>query len=145
MMQGFRKFKAVPTEYNGIVYRSKQEVATVKKLEARKASGEIRDWERERILEFRLNGTLIARYRIDFVPIHADGTIELLETKGMMLSDWKIKWRLLEAFVGDPKWRECNGFSRYDRIILRVDAGPKVLRWVKGERKAPKKRKKAKV
>ena len=144
MMNGFNKFKAKPTEFDGVVYRSQQEARTAKKLVARQASGDIAHWERQRELKFVVNGIQVARYIIDFVPVRADGTIELLETKGMMLPEWKIKWRLLEAFVNDPKWRKLNGFFIDDRIELVLDAGPRVTRWARGERKKPvrKKRKK---
>lgn len=51
----------------------------------------------------RRYGLWLERYYMDFAVDHKDGTIELIEVKGLRAKDWKRKWNMTEAVFGnDP-------------------------------------------
>ena len=136
------KFGAVKHVVDGVTYHSKKEAAQAEKLSLRKASGEVISWDRQVRLLFVINEVRIAMYIMDFVVYRADGVVELIEVKGMMLPDWKIKWRLLEAFKDDREWRTRNSLPKSSEFLLVIDGAPNVHRWVNGERAVKRKKKK---
>ena len=101
------KYRAKTTEYNGHIYHSKLEAAYAAELDLRKRGKDIKDWERQRKLDLRVNGIHITNYYIDFVIHHNDGSFEFVETKGMPTTEWKLKWALFEALF-DSDFRKTG-------------------------------------
>jgi len=95
------KYGAKRTEYNGIIYDSKFEASVAQELDIRKAAGEIADWERQYKVEipiYNKAGDVVhtVKHKVDFRLHLNDGSYELLEAKGLELSDYKQRRRLLE-------------------------------------------------
>lgn len=80
---------------------SKFEAGKAQELELLKRAGEIKDFEEQKVIRLEVNGYWICDYKIDFIVYHNDGTTEYLETKGVALPAWKIKWKLFEALYSD--------------------------------------------
>ncbi len=83
------KRKAHSVKVDG--YRSKAEARYAAILEARKASGEIRDWAYESI-RLRLVDGEIVWYTPDFDVLELDGTTTLIEIKGYMREAARIRY-----------------------------------------------------
>lgn len=66
-MTGSQKYRAKPTEVDGIRFASKKEAARWKELLVLQASGVVKDIQRQ--VEYRLEfaGQLLCKYRADFV------------------------------------------------------------------------------
>lgn len=95
------KYGAKRTEYNGIIYDSKFEASVAQELDMRKAAGEIAGWERQYRVEipiYNKAGDVVhtVKHKVDFRLHLHDGSYELLEAKGLELSDYKQRRRLLE-------------------------------------------------
>jgi len=97
MQYSGNKYHAKSTQYAGQTYHSKLEAAYAAELDLRKKAGDIKDWERQVCLQLKINGENIAKYYIDFVILHNDGSKEYVETKGFETETWRIKWKILEA------------------------------------------------
>ena len=92
------KYNATRTIYNGYPYDSKFEAQTAMQLDWRKRAGDIKDWQRQFMIEIRApNGELILKHKVDFRIEHNDGSYELWECKGFEQRDWKIIKRLIET------------------------------------------------
>lgn len=91
------KYNAKITEYNGVKYHSKLEATYAKNLDWRLKAKDIRRWSRQIKIPLAVNGIHICNYFIDFKIIHNDGSLELIETKGMETSTWKLKYKLFKA------------------------------------------------
>lgn len=95
------KYRAKRQEFNGVSYHSKKEAGYAHELALRKASGDIRGWERQVKISLDVSGKHITNYIIDFVIEHNDGRREYVEVKGFETPEWRMKWRLFEALYGD--------------------------------------------
>lgn len=87
------KFKTQP-KYKAIRtggYASKREAQYAAELERLKSNGEISGWLEQ--VPVKLPGGI--KYVCDFMLIMADGTVKLVEIKGMETPAWKLKLRLL--------------------------------------------------
>ena len=98
-----RKYNNTPQLYNGLRYDSKKEATKAYELDLMLKAKEIKNWERQKTIELRVNDYLICKYRIDFVIEHNDGTLEYLEIKGFATDLWRFKWKLFEALYSDKK------------------------------------------
>ena len=85
------------------MYHSKKEAGYAHQLEMRKASGDIKEVERQVKISLDVNGYHIANYYIDFVVTHNDGRREYIEVKGFETPEWRLKWKLFEALYGKEK------------------------------------------
>lgn len=95
-----RKYRNVPTEYDGRKYDSKAEAAQAAQLDLEKKSGQIRGWLPQ--VSFALPG-LTRRMVVDFLVVMPDGRIRLQDVKGGIITrDWQIKRELLEKALGLP-------------------------------------------
>jgi len=90
------KFRAKPTDYNGIRYASKKEAAYAAKLDMLKKAGEILFYIRQ--VPFDLPGN--SRHRVDFMEFWANGTVVLTEVKGMDLPQGKMCRKQVEDLYG---------------------------------------------
>lgn len=95
------KWHNIKTEYDGKIYHSAFEANYAAELDWRKKAGEIVFWEMQVKLDLRSNGFHIANYYIDFIAHYPDGTIEYIECKGGETTEWRMKWRLLEAMMDE--------------------------------------------
>jgi len=87
--------------YNGIQYDSKFEAGYGIELEMRKKAGDIKDFIAHKSIPLIVNNCHIADYKIDFTIFHNDGTVEYLETKGRIMGDFPLRWKLFTALYGD--------------------------------------------
>lgn len=136
------KFHATKQEYGGLKYDSKLEVGFAKELDARIAAGEKFTWTRQRLLDLKVNGEKVCGYKMDFVLDHGNDTFELVETKGLPMPDWKLKWRLLEILIKTEQFRLDNGFPKFSDIQLTLVAAQRVKNWaarIRNERKKKRK------
>ena len=87
------KFRAVPTELDGIKFASKAEARYYAQLKLRQAAGEVVFFLRQ--TPFHLPGGV--KYVADFLEFHADGTCHVVDVKGMETPAFKAKRRQVEA------------------------------------------------
>lgn len=87
------KFKAQPTELDGINFSSKLEARWYRIVKDMKDSGEVLFFLRQ--VPFHLPGNVI--YRADFMLFYTDGHVEIWECKGFETPEWNIKRRLVES------------------------------------------------
>lgn len=89
------------SEYNGSIYDSGFEASYAKELDLRKNAGDIKDWDRQTVLDLVVNGYLVCTYKIDFIVYHNDGITEYVECKGWATPVWRLKWKLFEALYSE--------------------------------------------
>lgn len=92
------KYSAVKTMYNGMKYDSKKEAGYAMYLTSEKKKGNIKSFESHK--RYDLNGenkTKVCSYIADFVIIHNDGTIEIMDVKSKATATpiFRLKWKLL--------------------------------------------------
>ena len=91
--RGSHKYNAQRTEYNGKVYPSKKQAEYARQLDYEVQAGEILYYLEE--VTIRLPGGI--KYRLDFLVVNVDGTIEWIETKGFKTEVYKLKKKLVES------------------------------------------------
>lgn len=87
------KYKAKPTEVDGIRFPSKKEARYYVELKLRVASGEVLFFLRQTPLHLPGN----TKYVVDFQEFHADGTVHFVDVKGMETATFKLKKKQVEA------------------------------------------------
>jgi hypothetical protein len=90
------KYNARKTAYNGVLYDSMREAEYARGLDLRlRARGKdrVKSWRRQVPLKLSVNGTDIGKMVVDFELTYPDGSVELVEIKGMRteLYNWKLK------------------------------------------------------
>ena len=88
------KYGAKPSEYDGKKFRSKLERHAYILLKEHQDKGDISFFLRE--VPFELSDRTTKKHRVDFMIFFANGTVELLEVKGMDLEAGKLKRCLVE-------------------------------------------------
>ncbi len=92
--------------FDGIKYDSGFEARQAQDLTLLQKAKEIKGFEAHVKIPLIWNGYIICNYYIDFKVFHNDGTIEYIETKGYQTSEWKLKWKMLEAMTNsDPNYK----------------------------------------
>lgn len=91
------KYNAKGQYYGGVFYDSTGEMEYAQKLDFRLKAKEIASWRRQVKIELKVCGIFIANYYMDFEVTHNDGSIELVEYKGMRTPLFEMKWNLLKA------------------------------------------------
>jgi hypothetical protein len=101
-MASRNKYRNKKIEVDGIIFDSKKEAGIYEDLKLLKGSGGILGFERQVSYELipaqREDGKCIERactYKADFVVTHNDGEVVVIDAKGMRLSDYKIKRKLM--------------------------------------------------
>lgn len=107
------------TVHNGRTYDSGMEAEYAGFLDFQLKARTIKAWKPQKLLELRANGELITKYFIDFMVIHNDDRVELIEVKGAETRDWMLKWRLTKALL--PKG-EIPGIPK-DSLLTLVKKG----------------------
>lgn len=87
------------------------------------AKKEIKEFWIQYPINLICNGYFVCVYEMDYIILHNNNKIELLETKGYEMDVWKIKWKMLHAMYHDNP-----------NIILTVD----YMDDKKGKKKPPK-------
>ena len=87
------KFRAKPSDEDGIRFASKKERAYYRVLKLREKSGEVLFFLRQ--VPFHLPGNV--RHVIDFVEFWTDGTVHIVEVKGFDTHLGKMKRKQVEA------------------------------------------------
>ncbi len=87
------KFNAVPTVNDGIKFSSKKEARYYSELQLRVAAGEVTFFLRQ--VPFHLPGGV--KYVVDFMEFHADGTVHVVDVKGMKTPVFIAKKKMVEA------------------------------------------------
>lgn len=87
------KFRAVPTELDGIKFASKAEARYYAQLKLRQAAGEVVFFLRQ--TPFHLPGGV--KYVCDFLVFEADGSCHVIDVKGMETATFKAKRKQVEA------------------------------------------------
>lgn len=87
------KFRAQPTETDGIKFSSKKEAAYYSQLKLRVRAGETLFFLRQ--VPFHLPGGV--RYVVDFVEFLADGTVAFIDVKGMATPMYTAKKKMVES------------------------------------------------
>jgi len=83
------KFRAKPTELNGVRYDSKLEASYAAKLELAKKSGELLFYLRQVPIDLPGN----TKYRVDFLEFWADGNVYFVDCKGYETETFRLKLR----------------------------------------------------
>lgn len=94
----------------GHAHNSGLEIKECFSLHCQKLAGKIKDYRAEVLTDLTgPSGAVVARYKVDFVVEHLDGTTEFVEAKGghiRHLPPWPLKWALLQdKHRGDPLYR----------------------------------------
>ncbi len=105
---------AKKTKVGDQVYDSKFEGGIAQEMIFDKAAGNIKDFQTQVTLDLICNGYKVATYRIDFVKYRNDGSVELVEAKGLPSSTWKLKWAILETMVESRHPYLINKFGDTD-------------------------------
>lgn len=96
------KRKAHSVKVDG--YRSKAEARYAAILEARKASGEIRDWAYESIRLRLVDGEMVT-YTPDFMVHEVDGALTFIEIKGFLREAARIRFLMAREKYPMFQWR----------------------------------------
>ena len=125
------KYRAKRTEYNGEVYDAKLESGVAYQLDMRLRAGEIAAVERQFqvvCIPYTRDGravpALSVRHKVDFRIKHLDDSYELVEAKGLELSDYRTRRRWLEAF-----WLPEHPDHTY--TVIKDSGSGRGLRWSK--------------
>jgi hypothetical protein len=95
------KYRAIKSEYNGIVFASKKEKEYAVRLDICKKTSLLK----ERVIEYQtqvkypiiVNNQKICTYILDFIVHYGDGRIEYVDVKGFITPVYRIKKKLVEA------------------------------------------------
>jgi hypothetical protein len=92
----YSKFKAIPTEVDGIRFASKKEAKRYQELKLLERAGEISRLELQPRYDITINGVKVCTYVADFRYFTKDKlTVE--DCKGFLTPVYKLKRRLLAA------------------------------------------------
>lgn len=97
--KGGNKYHAKKQIYNGNWYDSKKEAGKAWELDQLVKSKQIKSYETHKKFElFGKNGTRICNYFADFVVLHNDSTLEIIDVKSKITATpvFKLKWKILE-------------------------------------------------
>lgn len=87
------KYHSVMTEIQGIKFHSKREATYFQTLQARVHLGDVKYFLRQ--VPFHLPGGI--KYLVDFLEVHADGSVHYIDVKGFKTETYRIKRRQVEA------------------------------------------------
>lgn len=90
------KYRAIPTEVNGIRFASKKEASVYMELMLAERSGEISRLELQPRYDITINGIYCGHYKADFRFFSKKG-VEVWDVKGFRTPVFKLKKRIVEA------------------------------------------------
>jgi len=119
-----KKYNKTTTNwYNNVCYDSCKEAGHARLLDKKVRDGEILGYEYQYKIDFfiemrggepvlvanplaRRNSQFLCRYKVDFKVNNPDGTVDLVEVKGLQGMEWRMKWTMLESVFGnDPMYQ----------------------------------------
>jgi dissimilatory sulfite reductase (desulfoviridin) alpha/beta subunit len=86
------KYRAKPTDVDGIKFHSKLEAAYYRRLLLRVKSGEVLFFLRQTPIHLPGN----VKYIVDFLEFYADGSVHFIDVKGFETPEFKIKKKMVE-------------------------------------------------
>lgn len=107
-----RKYRNKPTLIDGIVFDSKKEADFYCELKVQKMAGEVLSFERQVVFELQPKykygkSTIRAiKYIADFVVSYKDGSVEIVDVKGMKTQVYNLKKKMLLYKHPEYKFRE---------------------------------------
>ncbi len=110
---GGNKYGAVKTEFQGRHYDSKFEASVAAELDLLLKAKEYTKIEPQVTIPLIVNGMKVGQYRADFLCTLPDGSLEVVEAKGMETMLFRLKWRVLEATRPDLKLTIVKQDSRW--------------------------------
>lgn len=113
------KFRAKPTEYNGVRYDSKAEAARAQELDLLEQAGEVDWWTGQ--VPFRL-GTAENVYRVDFMVCEG-GEVHVEDVKGMETAKFKRDRKLWREYGPVPLHVLKRKRSGWVREVVGEDGG----------------------
>lgn len=93
------KYHAKKQFYNGNKYDSKREASKAWELDMLLKAKKIKSWEAHKSYDlYGKGGTKICRYIADFVILHLDDSLEIVDIKAKITATpvFKLKWKLLQ-------------------------------------------------
>ena len=96
------KYGAKPTTVDGIKFASKKEAAYYQELLLRKQAGDIKDFTLQPTFELQPGFTKNGKkhrpitYTADFAITHNDGSLEVVDVKGVETPVFKLKRKMFE-------------------------------------------------
>lgn len=112
------KFGAKRTVTGGRQYDSKKEAGYAQTLELLRLAKEVIEVRPQVSLQLFAYGRKVCVYRMDFVVKTADKCFRFDEVKGFETPLWGLKWKLLEANIDQPDFRNYNGFDADDDLSM---------------------------
>lgn len=91
------KYRNIITEVDGIKFQSRAEANYYGKLKLYIKAGEVESFERQVSYDLKVNGILICKYIADFVVKYTNGTIKVVDVKGVRTPLFIIKSKLMLA------------------------------------------------
>jgi hypothetical protein len=110
------KFGAKRTEYQGYYYASKFEADVAQELDVRLKAGELTKVERQVRIPLEINGHHITNYYCDFRITHKDGSVELIEAKGIETQRFILIRKLMEAIYLEEHPEVTYTIVKNDRV-----------------------------
>jgi hypothetical protein len=98
---GFRKYRNVPIEVDGVRFASKKEARRWGELQLLQRANVIADLKRQVSFKLAVNDVPICTYIADFTYLEGSGeglTVE--DTKGVLTPEFKLKSKLMKAVHG---------------------------------------------
>lgn len=90
------KYRAVPTEVDGILFHSKGEAGRYSELRILQRQGVITDLRLQPCFQITVAGQKICKYKADFIYFE-DGKEVIEDFKGMETPVFRLKWKLVQA------------------------------------------------
>lgn len=94
------KYRAIPTEVDGIRFSSKKESRRYSELKLMERAGEISGLSLQPKFPIVINGVKVCNYLADFSYLLADGMRRVEDVKGFKTPIYNLKKRLVKAVHG---------------------------------------------
>lgn len=85
---------------DGVLYASKAEMRYAAQLDLQQSCGKILGYKRQVPVKLSVNGVLVTTMRLDFEVMYPNGVVELIDVKGHVTPEWRLKAKLFEAIHG---------------------------------------------
>jgi hypothetical protein len=109
-------------KYDGINFQSLAERNRYVELVNMKAAGAIKDFKRQVLFKFIINGVLVTTYRCDFVVYTIEGGHRVEDVKGVITDEYLLKKRLMKAIykvdviepnLAEPATKRSRSFKKF--------------------------------
>lgn len=99
----FHKYRARPTEVDGILFASRKEAKVYKHLKLRERAGEVQLLELQPSYTLTVNDVKVCRYVADFrirEKVGGEWVERIVDAKGFLTPIYRLKKKLLKACLG---------------------------------------------